>query len=351
MADIAQHDIPIANDSIKTKRKRTRRRHKKKASPGASKLRSLIKNAEKATLEAKTQPIESSSSSVPLVDSIDYVDELVVDADSDKPKANPQLNRKRSKDKKKAYLDYPNVVFVGNVPLAMDNAQLIKKMEIDPKIVKSVHFRSLPVESKFATNKRVGIIRGRLTNAKSSKNAYITLVDEKHVDEVLQKNTKEVDGHYLFVNKASPSSFSVRKIPPYAINMQKFNRKKTVFVGRLPPSTTENELFDVFSNVGLVKDVRIIRDPRTFESKGFGFVAFDTRAAVPEAIETFNNKEFKVCVVRFGDNCLQGYTLHVTKALDHEAAMQQKVKRSKNVKYAQKKTSKPTFKSKSSRKK
>lgn len=104
MVDISQHDIPIANDSIKTKRKRTRRRHKKKASLGARKLRSLIKNAEKATLEPKPQPIESSSSSLPLVDSIDYDDELVVDADSDKPKANPQLNRKRPKDKKKAYL-------------------------------------------------------------------------------------------------------------------------------------------------------------------------------------------------------------------------------------------------------
>lgn len=187
--------------------------------------------------------------------------------------------------------------------------------------------------------------------------------------------TKEVDGHYLFVNKASPSSFSVRRIPPYALTMQKFNRKKTVFVGRLPPSTTENELFDVFSNVGLVKgmnwpcmvsyfnrcthhkgpkDVRVkgrCISPCVQTMQGFGFVAFDTRAAVPEAIETFNNKEFKVCVVRFGDSCLQGYTLNVTKALDHEAAMQQKVKRSKNIKYAQKKTSKPTFKSKSSRRK
>ncbi|AFZ81679.1 RNA recognition motif domain-containing protein [Theileria equi strain WA] len=187
---------------------------------------------------------------------------------------------------------YP-VVFIGNVPLSIKTkSDLIKKLNLDPKIVKSVHFRSLPVDPKFASNKKVGIIKQKFTDAKDTQNAYVKLVSEEYLCDILNKNTIEVDGKHLFINATSPNSFS------------KFSRKKTVFVGRLPPSTNEDELFNLFSNVSPVKSVRIIRDPKTLKSKGFGFVEFDTRIAVPEAIDNFNNTQFK------------GYTLNVMKSFD-----------------------------------
>ncbi|KAK2196328.1 bifunctional RNA recognition motif domain/RNA-binding domain superfamily/Nucleotide-binding alpha-beta plait domain superfamily [Babesia duncani] len=180
--------------------------------------------------------------------------------------------------KKIGFIQRENVVFVGNVPLSItDGTSLIKSMGIDPKIVKSVHFRSLPIDPKFARNKKIGVIKKKFTNARDNQNAYITLIDESHMDKILEKNTMEVNGHVLFVNDASPKAFS------------KYSRKKTIFVGRLSSSTNENDLYSLFSNVGLVK----VRDPFTCVSKGFGFVSFDVRTAVPEAIERFNNTEFK----------------------------------------------------------
>ncbi|KAK1445135.1 hypothetical protein BgAZ_110410 [Babesia gibsoni] len=307
------------NNTSPGKRKRPRRRDRKKATAGTLKLRSLIDGATKSTENVAKSPIDVENVVSPVVDGSPTDEQPVLD-DSDKLGSSPRIKRMNQKDKSKTYKDQPNVLFIGNVPLAMGKSELIRRMKIDPKIVKSMHFRSLPVDSKFATNKRVGIIRGLLTDAKSNKNAYLTLVDEKYVEDVLKKNTMEIDGHYLFINRSSPASFS------------KFNRKKTVFVGRLPPSTNENELFDLFSNVGLVKETRVVRDPKTHESKGFGFVSFDSRNAVPEAIAEFNNKEFK------------GYTLHVMKALDQDTALQHKAKNAKNGTSSKKRTKKPLLK-------
>ncbi|GFE53518.1 RNA recognition motif domain containing protein [Babesia ovis] len=280
-------------------------------SEGALKLRALVDQAAQKAVNTDVAELSNRSASrIPDVlerEPIDVVDSAHVDVDDSRNKQRLDISRtkKRGRIEPKDYVDDPNVVFIGNVPLSVDKGTLIKKLGIDPKIVKSIHFRSLPVESKFARNKRIGVIRGKLSDAKATQNAYVTLVDEKHVDELLGKNTMEIDGHYLFINKTSPSSFS------------KFNRKKTIFVGKLPKSTTENELFDVFSNVSQVKAVRIIRDPMTQKSKGFGFVAFDERTAVPEAIRAFHNKKYK------------GYTLNVMKALDHEKAAAFKAKDTK----------------------
>nr|BAN64799.1 RNA recognition motif domain containing protein [Babesia bovis] len=302
--------IEKVKQPTQVKKKRDKEESSPPVSEGARKLKALI---EKATVKpASTELLQPPKNESPVIpEKVKIIDNKGTnDADTriePEVRTKPVVQKKVKKTKigSKDYVDEPNVVFIGNVPLSLDKSQLIKKLGIDPKIVQSIYFRSLPVESKFARNKRVGIIRGKFSDAKSTQNAYVKLVDEKYVDTLLAKNTMEIDGHYLFINKNSPSSFS------------KFNRKKTIFVGRLPKSTTENELFDVFSNVSAVKGVRIIRDPQTHESKGFGFVAFDERNAVPEAIAAFNNKEFK------------GYTLNVMKALDHEKAVEYKMKATK----------------------
>jgi len=48
-----------------------------------------------------------------------------------------------------------------------------------------------------------------------------------------------------------------------------------VFLGGIPSETTELELETFFCDYGLVKDVRIVTDRITGDSKGYGFVTFD----------------------------------------------------------------------------
>ncbi len=66
---------------------------------------------------------------------------------------------------------------------------------------------------------------------------------------------------------------------------------KKVYVGNLPFQTTEDDLNNLFSQVGQVESVSIITDRDTGRSKGFGFVSMDAEAA-DKAIAQFNGTDF-----------------------------------------------------------
>jgi cold-inducible RNA-binding protein len=66
---------------------------------------------------------------------------------------------------------------------------------------------------------------------------------------------------------------------------------KKVYVGNLPFQTTEDDLTNLFSQVGPVESVSIITDRDTGRSKGFGFVSMDSDAA-DKAIAQFNGTDF-----------------------------------------------------------
>jgi RNA recognition motif-containing protein len=65
---------------------------------------------------------------------------------------------------------------------------------------------------------------------------------------------------------------------------------KKLFVGNLSFQTTEQELSDLFGQVGKIESVSIITDRMTGRSKGFGFVEMDNEAA-EAAIQKFNGAE------------------------------------------------------------
>ena len=67
---------------------------------------------------------------------------------------------------------------------------------------------------------------------------------------------------------------------------------KKVYVGNLPFQTTEDDLNNLFSQVGPVESVSIITDRDTGRSKGFGFVSMDSEAA-DKAIAQFNGTQFE----------------------------------------------------------
>jgi cold-inducible RNA-binding protein len=62
---------------------------------------------------------------------------------------------------------------------------------------------------------------------------------------------------------------------------------KKVYVGNLPFRITEEELAELFAQVGHVESVSIIIDRETGRSKGFGFVSMGADDA-DKAIEQFN---------------------------------------------------------------
>ncbi len=63
---------------------------------------------------------------------------------------------------------------------------------------------------------------------------------------------------------------------------------KRLYVGNLPYSVTEDQLRDLFTQVGEIERLTIITDRETGRSKGFGFVEMATEELAQEAIRRFN---------------------------------------------------------------
>jgi RNA recognition motif-containing protein len=74
-----------------------------------------------------------------------------------------------------------------------------------------------------------------------------------------------------------------------------------IFVGNLSYQTTEDQLADLFAEVGQVESATIVTDRDTGRSRGFAFVEMDSEAG-SKAIERFNGTE------------LNGRTINVNEA-------------------------------------
>ncbi|HEX5131358.1 MAG TPA: RNA-binding protein [Candidatus Krumholzibacteria bacterium] len=67
------------------------------------------------------------------------------------------------------------------------------------------------------------------------------------------------------------------------------NRK--LYVGNLNYATTEDDLRELFSEVGPVASVSLVTDRETGRPRGFGFVEMETDEAAAQAVEKLNNRE------------------------------------------------------------
>jgi RNA recognition motif-containing protein len=72
------------------------------------------------------------------------------------------------------------------------------------------------------------------------------------------------------------------------ISIQEFSMNKKLYVGNLPYDTTQEQIRELFAQVGEVSEVNLITDRETGRPKGFGFVEMATVEASSEAIKRFN---------------------------------------------------------------
>ena len=61
-----------------------------------------------------------------------------------------------------------------------------------------------------------------------------------------------------------------------------------LYVGSLPYSIGNNELEELFAACGTVNSAKVIMDPATGQSKGFGFVEMSSNEEAKDAITTLN---------------------------------------------------------------
>jgi RNA recognition motif-containing protein len=85
---------------------------------------------------------------------------------------------------------------------------------------------------------------------------------------------------------------------------------KSIYVGNLPFSATEEDIRNLFSSYGTVHAVKLISDRETGKPRGFGFVEMEDSAA-GSAISALNGKE------------LGGRSLRINEARERERAPRQ----------------------------
>lgn len=64
-----------------------------------------------------------------------------------------------------------------------------------------------------------------------------------------------------------------------------------LYVGNLSYNVSEDELRQLFSQAGTIKEIALIMDRDTRRPKGFGFVEMTTQVEAQKAIEMFNEHE------------------------------------------------------------
>jgi cold-inducible RNA-binding protein len=66
-----------------------------------------------------------------------------------------------------------------------------------------------------------------------------------------------------------------------------------LYVGNLSFDTTENDLQDLFSGAGSVREAVLIQDKMTGKSRGFAFVTMSSDEEAQAAVNQFHGKDFQ----------------------------------------------------------
>ncbi|KZV19016.1 splicing factor 3B subunit 4-like [Dorcoceras hygrometricum] len=124
----------------------------------------------------------------------------------------------------------------------------------------------------------VYVPKDRVTNAHQGY-GFVEFRSEEDADYAIKVlNMIKLYGKAIRVNKASQDKKSV-------------DVGANLFIGNLDPDVDEKLLYDTFSAFGvIVSNPKIMRDPETGNSRGFGFISYDSFEASDAAIETMNGQ-------------------------------------------------------------
>uniref|UniRef100_A0A1A9ZQ36 RRM domain-containing protein n=1 Tax=Glossina pallidipes TaxID=7398 RepID=A0A1A9ZQ36_GLOPL len=155
-------------------------------------------------------------------------------------------------------------VFVGNLPVNVKRGQLLRLFK-DYWPVNSVRIRM--ANGQIWKNNKMRREAGSL-------NAYIVLKDNETAERALALNGTEFKGNHLRITRTDITD--ICKAPT--------NAKRTVFVGNLKYSATENALREIFSSCGEIDYIRCLQGGEK-GCKGVAYVCFKSPDAVGLALE------------------------------------------------------------------
>lgn len=143
--------------------------------------------------------------------------------------------------------------------------------------------------ARFGEIEKAMIMKDKATG-RSRGFGFVTFARENSVEEAVAAGASsalQLEGRALDVKAAFPRG-SAALMPGYQANNTNNPgqfRSKKIFVAGLLPSTTDDSLRAYFENHGKVTDCYVQKNRTTNESRGFGFVQFETEGEVSSVIK------------------------------------------------------------------
>ncbi|KGG51414.1 putative RNA-binding protein [Mitosporidium daphniae] len=177
-----------------------------------------------------------------------------------------------------------NTIFIANVPLACAlhesmKQRFIKQLAVwigsTTNAIESIRFRCLPVlsssmkDGKAPLPKKVAISKKLLNPSHQSVIAYVRFLENCGVlldDAVTMINGKVFQEMHLRADHASE----------HGLSGSKFDESKTLFIGNIPRTASEDALRAVFeaNSCTSITRIRLIRDSKSQDCKGVGYIEF-----------------------------------------------------------------------------
>merc|ERR1719182_133114 len=150
-------------------------------------------------------------------------------------------------------------IYVGNIDLKIDE-EVLWELMVQAGPVQNVH---LP--------------RDKITNTHQGY-GFVEFKNEEDADYAIKiLNMIKLFGKPIRCNKSSQD----KKTNEVGANL---------FIGNLEVEVDEKMLYDTFSAFGVLLFVKVMRDPDTGESRGFGFISYDTFEASDAALAGMNGQ-------------------------------------------------------------
>ncbi|KAJ1753051.1 hypothetical protein LPJ79_000691 [Coemansia sp. RSA 1821] len=142
------------------------------------------------------------------------------------------------------------------------------------------------------------VLRDAATNH-SRRFGFVTFSSVDGVNAVLKEPTHMLDGKQIDPKNAIPRENQPARTTPYASNPAaeqfadpvKEMKGEKIFVGGLPPSATDADLNSAFVSFGNIVETKLMMDPKTGRSRGYGFLEFDSEDAALNAVKAGNASE------------------------------------------------------------
>jgi len=129
---------------------------------------------------------------------------------------------------------------------------------------------------QFGTIGEVSVMREK-TTGRSRGFAFLTYENLESLEKSLVSPKHQLDGRTVEVKRAIPRG-------------EVKTKSRKVFVGGVPPNTTNETLRECFEKFGPIAEAQIMKDRVRGRSRGFGFVTFEDDESVPKVLSVSEHR-------------------------------------------------------------